>query len=236
MDQQENLKKPLLLSLLTETTETDNEHDDDGHHQQKEKDNHPRGGGGGGGRRPLVGDSLLLPPSSCHNNKEFVLEEKQQRKNNGGGGRGVIIINDENNAVQEQVDSSKRMDDTVSFMPTTMTMTMMPTDIMVMNWENTPAHIQAQMIDNSKIHYVAIQLRCGVTAMCRANVLTCCPSVLRYMNQDIMQCLEHLPVSVHSLIRRTKIWINLFYSYGPKQEPRWLRHTTAHHHDAWLHW
>lgn len=117
--------------------------------------------------------------------------------------------------------------DTVSFMPT---------DIKAMDWQSAPANHQLQMIDNSRINYVSIKLRCGVIAMCRANVLTCCPSVLRCINKDIMQCFEMLPVSVHSLIRRTRIWINLTYSYGPKQEPRLLRHTTAHHHDAWLLW
>ena len=119
------------------------------------------------------------------------------------------------------------VDDTASFMPT---------DIKAMDWQSTPENYQLQMIDNSRINYVSIKLRCGVIAMCRANVLTCCPSVLRCINKDIMQCFEMFPVSVHSLIRRTRIWINLTYSYGPKQEPRLLRHTTAHHHDAWLHW
>ena len=131
-------------------------------------------------------------------------------------------------AMEQANDGNKNnnnvIDDTVSFMPT---------DIKVM-YSNTPN--QEQMIDNSRINYVAIKLRCGVIAMCRTNILTCCISVLRSINKDVLQCLEMMPCSVHALIRRTKIWVNVSYSYGPKKTPRLLRHTTAHHHDAWLLW
>ena len=116
------------------------------------------------------------------------------------------------------------VNDTVSFMPT---------DIKVMY---SKAANYEDMIDNSRINYVPIKLRCGVVAMCRTNVLTCCPSVLQCLNKDILQCLEIMPCAVHALILRTRIWVNLSYSYGPKGNPRLLCHTTAHHHDAWLLW
>lgn len=91
-------------------------------------------------------------------------------------------------------------------------------------------------VDNSLLNYLSIRLRCGVVAMCRTNVLTTCPSVLQDLNRDLSQCLEIMPWSVHALIRRTRIWVNLTYSHGPKDNPTFLSHSTAHHHEAWLLW
>lgn len=115
--------------------------------------------------------------------------------------------------------------DTVSFMPT---------DIKVMHTMHHASY--AKMIDNRFINYVAIKLRCGVVAMCRTNVLTTCSSVLKSLNEDLAMCLEILPPSVHSLIRRIRVWVNLSYSYGAHDDPRLLKHTTAHHHHEWLIW
>jgi hypothetical protein len=108
----------------------------------------------------------------------------------------------------------------------------MPVDLRVMS--STPDY--HQMIDNSRINYVPIKLRCGVTAMCRTNVLILCPFVLQCLHKDILQCLEIMPRSVHALIKRTRIWVNVSYSYGQRDNPRLLRHTTAHHADWWLIW
>jgi len=116
--------------------------------------------------------------------------------------------------------------DTVSFMPT---------DIQVMSMYSSN-NKSTNMIDNSRINYLPIKLRCGVIAMIRTNVMVCCPSVLQCLNKDLLQCLEIMPVSVRALILRTRIWVNLSYSYGPRDNLRLLKHTTAHHHDAWLLW
>ena len=91
-------------------------------------------------------------------------------------------------------------------------------------------------IDNSQLTYVAINLRCGVKLMCRPDVLTCCRSVLYDIREDLSQCFEIFPSSVHALIRRTRIWVNLSFLYGPRDNLRILRHSTAHHHEAWLLW
>ena len=110
--------------------------------------------------------------------------------------------------------------------------TYMPVDLRVMS--STPDY--HKMIDNSRIHYVPIKLRCGVTAMCRSNVLILCPFVLQCLHKDVLKCLEIMPRSVHALIKRTRIWVNVSYSYGQRDNPRLLRHTTAHHADWWLIW
>ena len=119
----------------------------------------------------------------------------------------------------------EQVSDTVSFMPI---------DIKVMSHIHDAQY--EKMIDNRFINYVAIKLRCGVIAMCRVNVLTLCPGVLKDLNCDLTQCLQVMPNSVHAFIKRTRIWVNLSYSYGPSDDPRLLRHTTAHHHHSWLIW
>eukprot|EP00566_Odontella_aurita_P009157 CAMPEP_0113582520 /NCGR_PEP_ID=MMETSP0015_2-20120614/31965_1 /TAXON_ID=2838 /ORGANISM="Odontella" /LENGTH=511 /DNA_ID=CAMNT_0000487211 /DNA_START=30 /DNA_END=1562 /DNA_ORIENTATION=- /assembly_acc=CAM_ASM_000160 len=93
-----------------------------------------------------------------------------------------------------------------------------------------------RMIDNTALFYVPLRLRCDVVAMCRPEVLARCPQVLHDLNADLFQCLRMLPLSVHALVRRTKIWINASYQYGPVDDPQMVGHSTAHHHDGWLVW
>jgi hypothetical protein len=98
---------------------------------------------------------------------------------------------------------------------------------------NTTA--DATIIDNRKLVYVPIRLACGVCAYCSPDVLRHCPMVLRSIQADLSGAFSMLPVSVHSLLRRTRIWLNYNgYAYGPKAHPRILRHVTTHHHPAWL--
>lgn len=122
-------------------------------------------------------------------------------------------------------DDTVHVGDTVSFMPT---------DFKVMSSMHHSSY--AKMIDNRFVNYLAIKLRCGVIAMCRTNVLTLCQSALKDLNADFTRCLEIVPNSVRAFIKRTRIWVNLSYTYGPSDNPRLLRHTTAHHHHAWLVW
>lgn len=153
--------------------------------------------------------TLAGPPQGTNDNK-LITEDATTRIS-----RTCTSTNkDTNTAVQS---------DTVSFMPV---------DIKVMS--STPNY--HQMIDNSRVNYVAIRLRCGVTAMCRTNVLILCPQILQCLNYDVKQCLEMFPPSVHALIQRTRIWVNYTYSYGQRDDPRLLKHTTAHHADWWLLW
>jgi hypothetical protein len=94
----------------------------------------------------------------------------------------------------------------------------------------------AALIDNSRNIYIPIQLGCGITVMCRPEVLTRCPLILKDLNSDLGQCLSILPRSVRHLVRRTQVWVNLSYSYGPRDRPLVLNHSVAHHHEAWLFW
>ena len=90
------------------------------------------------------------------------------------------------------------------------------------------------MIDNSKLTYIPMHLSCGVTVQCRPDVLIRCPQVLRDINHDLTQCLNILPKSTHSLVRRTNIWVNTTYYYGPRSNPVHVNYSTAHHHEGWL--
>ena len=99
--------------------------------------------------------------------------------------------------------------------------------------ENTPI---SSMIENSSLVYIPIRLPCGVVAQCRPEVLSRCPQVLHDLNLDLDQCMTILPRSVHGLVKRTQIWINFSYCYGPKKSPNYLSHSTAHHHEGWLIW
>ncbi|KAL7514682.1 hypothetical protein ACHAXN_012584 [Cyclotella atomus] len=92
----------------------------------------------------------------------------------------------------------------------------------------------ADFIDNSKRIYTPHKLRCGVTVQVGEGVLEECPTVLRDLNHDLIGCLSVLPPSVRSLVRRTKIWLNRTYSFGPKSDPKNVKHTTAHHFAGWL--
>jgi hypothetical protein len=73
-----------------------------------------------------------------------------------------------------------------------------------------------EFIDNSKRVYTPHKLKCGVTVQVGGCVLEECPTVLEDLNHDLMECLSVLPASVRSLVRRTKIWLNRTYCYGPK--------------------
>ena len=91
------------------------------------------------------------------------------------------------------------------------------------------------IIDNRKLVYIPIRLACGVCAYCSPDVLKHCPMVLRSIQADLTRAFSVLPKSVHSLLRRTNLWLNYNgYAYGPKANPRILRHVTCHHHPAWL--
>jgi hypothetical protein len=92
-------------------------------------------------------------------------------------------------------------------------------------------------IDNTTLVYIPIRLPCGVQILCAPEVLSGCPMVLRSLQTDLVQILKVLPWSVHSLVKRTKIWVNASYAYGSRDDPHVLRHSTAHHQEGWLiHW
>jgi hypothetical protein len=115
-------------------------------------------------------------------------------------------------------ENEKLFDDTVDF-GTTTKMDVVPT------------------IDNTMLVYHSIRLPCGIQVMCAPNVLSGCPMILRSLQTDLVQIFRLLPWSVHSLIRRTNIWVNASYAYGSRDDPRVLRHSTAHHQEGWLiHW
>jgi len=104
---------------------------------------------------------------------------------------------------------------------------------------NPPRTVESDtcpVIDNSRNIYLPLQLRCGVTVLCRPEAIMHCPQVLQDLNTDLQQCFRIMPWSVHNLIRRTRIWINLNYRYGPYDKPVSLSHSTAHHHEGWLIW
>ena len=89
-------------------------------------------------------------------------------------------------------------------------------------------------VDNSNLTYRPMHLSCGVTVYCRPDVLTRCPHILRDLDLDVTECLTLLPKSTHNLVRRTNIWVNTTYYYGPSINPNNVNHSTAHHHEAWL--
>lgn len=91
-----------------------------------------------------------------------------------------------------------------------------------------------QYIDNTERPYVTITLACGNKVHCAPDVLSTCPMILRSIQTDVTELLRVLPWSVHALVKRTPIWINASYSYGPRDDPRVLRHSTAHHEEGWL--
>lgn len=91
-----------------------------------------------------------------------------------------------------------------------------------------------QYIDNTQLVYVPITLSCGNKVYCAPDVLTNCPMILRSIQTDLTQILRVLPWSVHALVKRTQVWVNASYSYGPRDDPRVLRHSTAHHEEGWL--
>lgn len=91
-----------------------------------------------------------------------------------------------------------------------------------------------QYIDNTRRTYVPITVASGNTIHCAPDVLAHCPMILRSIQTDILGILNILPRSVHALVKRTNIWVNLSYSYGTQDDPNVLRHSTAHHEEGWL--
>lgn len=92
------------------------------------------------------------------------------------------------------------------------------------------------MIDNSRNVYIPFHLKCGLTAQCRLEVFDICPEILDVIEEDVLNCIKALPSSVHDLVRRTNIWINVSYVYGQLDRPKELKHTSAHHYEEWLIW
>jgi hypothetical protein len=90
------------------------------------------------------------------------------------------------------------------------------------------------MIDNRRLPYMPIRLACGVYVYCRPEVLSSCPMVLQSLQADITKALRVLPASVHHLVQRTNLWVNVSYSYGLQSDPQVLRHLTTHHEEGWL--
>jgi hypothetical protein len=112
--------------------------------------------------------------------------------------------------------------------------------------------IRQVMIDNRRTIYIPIRLQCGITIMCHTDLWNQPQQeqwfhhIRRILQMDVSYCLQIVPKSVQSLIRRTKIWLNCqnyyYYDYGDedpqsaKQQPIYVNHTTTHHHVAWLLW
>lgn len=90
------------------------------------------------------------------------------------------------------------------------------------------------MIDNSENVYIPFHLKCGLTAQCSLEVFDVVPQILDVIEKDVFNCIKALPASVHELVRRTNIWINVTYSYGQSDHPTVLKHTAAHHYEKWL--
>lgn len=92
----------------------------------------------------------------------------------------------------------------------------------------------SKFIDNTRNKYLPIKLKCGITIQCRPEIISVCPSIIQTLEKDVQDCIKILPPSTHNLIRRIKIWVNVNYLYGAIDDPRVLKHTTAHHHRQWL--
>ena len=56
------------------------------------------------------------------------------------------------------------------------------------------------------------------------------------LNYDLNECLKVLPKSVHKLVKRTIIWINESYIFGPINKPNNVDFATTHHGKDWLLW
>lgn len=118
----------------------------------------------------------------------------------------------------------------------------------------TRTDTQHVMIDNRQTIYIPIRLHCGITVMCHADLWNQSQHshehwlrrIRTILQTDVSYCLQILPRSVRSLIRRTKIWLNgSNYCYlDPQQQqqqslpkqPIYVNHTTTHHDVAWLLW
>ena len=91
-------------------------------------------------------------------------------------------------------------------------------------------------IDNTNKTYIPFRFKCGLKAYCTLDVYEQCPTILQILENDVNHCLRILPFSVHDLIRRTKLWINVTYVYGDIDHPKVLKHMNTHHYERWLHW
>jgi len=92
----------------------------------------------------------------------------------------------------------------------------------------------SKFIDNTQNFYVPIRLKCGVTLQCHPQLFEANPKIIQILDADIAECIQILPPSIRNLIRRIQIWVNVTYTYGAIDDPRILKHTTAHHHRQWL--
>lgn len=90
------------------------------------------------------------------------------------------------------------------------------------------------LIDNRSITYFPYKLKCGVVLHVSGDVFHHCPEVFSALEHDISDCLSILPRSIHKLIRRTRVWLNMSYAYGSIHHPKVLNHSTTHHCEKWL--
>ena len=108
----------------------------------------------------------------------------------------------------------------------------------------TTTATQCVRIENRQTIYIPIQLDCGITVMCHPDIFNprqqCFHHIRTILQTDVSYCLQILPGSVRSLVRRTNIWLNVqnyCYSYDPQtKQPIYVNHITTHHHVAWLLW
>eukprot|EP00578_Thalassiosira_sp_NH16_P028004 CAMPEP_0181087380 /NCGR_PEP_ID=MMETSP1071-20121207/6241_1 /TAXON_ID=35127 /ORGANISM="Thalassiosira sp., Strain NH16" /LENGTH=328 /DNA_ID=CAMNT_0023169263 /DNA_START=17 /DNA_END=1000 /DNA_ORIENTATION=+ len=97
-----------------------------------------------------------------------------------------------------------------------------------------PPSPSIELIDNSTRPYRSMKLKCGVTVQVGENVMEISPGIIDDLNHDLIGCLSVLPASTRRLVRRTRIWVNHTYCYGPVIDPKHISHTTAHHFSGWL--
>ena len=92
-----------------------------------------------------------------------------------------------------------------------------------------------EYIDNRKHYYRERKLPgIGVTVKIGRDVENRFPTFLSDLALDLMNAIQVLPPSVHSLIKRTNIWVNSNYKYGPVEDPQELIHSAVHHDVEWL--
>jgi hypothetical protein len=110
---------------------------------------------------------------------------------------------------------------------------------------DVPTTTEPVFIDNKQTMYKKIRLDCGITVMCHPDICSqqqqqpLFHQIRTILQTDVSYCLQTLPLSVRSLIRRTNIWVNLqnYYYHDPQtKHPIYVNHTTTHHHVAWLLW
>mmetsp|Transcript_15849 Transcript_15849/g.18416 ORF Transcript_15849/g.18416 Transcript_15849/m.18416 type:complete len:341 (+) Transcript_15849:91-1113(+) len=89
-------------------------------------------------------------------------------------------------------------------------------------------------MDNTQNIYVPFHLKCGINAHCSLDVFNQCPEILEIVEEDMFAILRVLPPSLHKLIKKTNIWINVTYVYGSFDNPKVMKHTVTHHFQEWL--